>query len=100
MNYLWWILIIYLCILLPMFRHRDTIRRKRKKLRKKGIIQMNAIIEKYKGKNCSIQSQGSFGVTGEITDISDNWIEITQKNGKRSVLNLDFVTYIEEIKKK
>ena len=60
----------------------------------------NELIKKYIGKKCII-STGSFGdsVTGEITDVAENWIEVNTKKGSR-LLNADYVTNIAEIPSK
>jgi len=64
------------------------------KRKKRGDFMTNELIQEFKGYNCYI-STGAFGasVTGRITDIKENWIEVQTKKG-RQVLNLDFIQII------
>ena len=57
----------------------------------------NELIKKYVGKKC-IVTTGSFGssVTGQISAVEDNWIEINTKKGPQLV-NADYITNITEI---
>lgn len=57
----------------------------------------NELVKKYIGKNC-IVSTGSFGngAEGEITEVSDNWVELSTKLGLRLV-NAEFITTITEV---
>lgn len=101
MEYWLILLVLYLCIFLPILQRTKQIVQKRSKLRKRGVIQMNEIIEKYINKNVSIQQwQNTFAVQGVITEVKDNWIELTDKKGKKSVINADYISMIQEIVKK
>lgn len=63
--------------------------------RKKGRIAMtNELVKKYLGKYCRITT-GSMGinVTGRITEVNENWIEIETKKSKE-IVNLDFIQNI------
>lgn len=57
----------------------------------------NELLKKYIGARCAV-STGSFGssVTGVITALEDNWIEVTTGKGPR-LLNADYVTNITQI---
>ena len=84
---------ILLFIIQPQQRRiaLNSIRRKRE-----GIIMTNEIVKKYIGKNCMV-STGSFGgaISGEITEVTDNWVELSTKIGYRLV-NAEFITTITE----
>jgi hypothetical protein len=87
-------LFVILFIVLPQ-QNRASLNIIKKKRGK--IIMVNELVKKYIGKNC-IVATGSFGtaVTGEITAVEDNWIEVNTKKGAR-LLNADYVTNITEV---
>ncbi|MEM1483376.1 hypothetical protein V6615_00700 [Oscillospiraceae bacterium PP1C4] len=60
----------------------------------------NELIRSYIGKRCQV-STGNFGssVTGNISRVEDNWIEVQTKRGGQ-LLNIDFVTNIIVIPEK
>lgn len=60
----------------------------------------NELLKKYIGVRCVV-STGSFGssVTGEITALEDNWIEVTTNKGPQ-LLNIDYITNITQVKQK
>lgn len=59
----------------------------------------NELLKKHLGCQC-IVSTGSFGstVTGVLSVIEDNWIEVTANKGPR-LLSVDFVPNITQVKK-
>lgn len=96
MEYYLILIALYLCIFLPMITRQKARVAKKARNRRRGVIKMNEIIEKYLHKTVAVQSQSSFGVVGVITDVKDNWIELEQKNGKKTLINTDYITTIEE----
>lgn len=82
-------------VILPQQRAlRKTVGLKIKK--RKGVkVMTNELIKKYIGKVCQI-STGTFGVniTGKITDINENWIEVETKKGNE-LINAEFIQNIK-----
>ena len=60
----------------------------------------NEMLKNLIGKKCTVCSQNSFGVTGVITNIEDNWLEITNDKGIAKYLNADYVTNIDIVAEK
>jgi len=92
--------IIILCILLPAARARKlrqvrNARRNRLK-RSKGERIMNELIKNYINKEVIVFTSSSSGVTGTVTKIEDNWIELEDKNGQKQIVNTDYVSRIQE----
>lgn len=94
---------IYLPLLLVLFlamqagRQRLIAKRRRKRSERPMT---NELLKSYVGCRC-IVSTGSFGstVTGTVSAVSDNWIEVTTKQGAR-LLNADYVTNITRLPEK
>lgn len=87
-----WLPIIIICIIIPSQTHKNVMmKKKRKKVELKLTSEM---LKKYIGVNCVITS-GSFGtsLTGTITDVQENWIEVATKKGYQ-LINSDFVINI------
>ena len=57
---------------------------------------MNELIKKYIGKEVIIYTSSASGVTGTVTAIEDNWVEIEDKNGQKQIVNSDYVSRIQE----
>ena len=59
------------------------------------------LIKKFIGKKCIIHGEGDLSApTGVILTVEENWIEIEKPDGKTQLLNLDYVTQIEEYPEK
>lgn len=60
----------------------------------------NELLKKYVGSRCVV-STGSFGtsVTGVISTVEDNWMEVTTNKGPR-LINVDYITNISITDKK
>ncbi|WP_019679273.1 DUF6897 domain-containing protein [Ruminococcus flavefaciens] len=56
---------------------------------------MNELIKNYIGKEVVIYVSSS-GVSGVVTKIEDNWIEVENKNGQKQLLNADYISRIQE----
>lgn len=86
--------IIFLIIIPQKQELKKTVLMKIKK-RRDGITMTNEIIKRYIGKNCKIYT-GSFGtsVTGKITNVEDNWLEVKTKKGIE-LINADFIYNIK-----
>ena len=95
--------LLLLCVILSQREARlmAAVSRKRRTARSEnkngGRFMTNELIQKYIGKNCMI-SRGTFGdsVTGTITSVVDNWIEVVTKK-ENLLINADFITCIKEI---
>ena len=96
--YLWFIIII--CVLLPAARARKLrqarIARKNRIKRQKGDHIMNELIKNYIGKEVIVYASSTSGVTGTVTKIEDNWVELEDKNGQKQIVNTDYVSRIQE----
>ena len=69
---------ILLFVILPA-QQQHILMGKRKRRR---AVMTNELLKKYMGKTCTV-STGSFGttVTGEISAVEDNWVEVTTSKG-------------------
>ena len=76
------LLLLFIVFSIQEFQQKRTASRNNKKKRE-GIRMPNELVEKYLGKTCLV-STGTFGSAfkGEITEIKDNWIEITDKKAQ------------------
>lgn len=57
---------------------------------------MNELVKGYIGKEVIVWAGSSSGVTGTITKIEDNWVEVEDKNGNKQILNTDYISRIQE----
>lgn len=92
---IWLPIFIAIVIILPQQAAERTVVARLISRRKKGRIAMtNELVKKYLGKYCRITT-GSMGinVTGRITEVNENWIEIETKKSKE-IVNLDFIQNI------
>ena len=96
--YLWFILILCCCIIpaanARKIRQIKQAKRNRNK-RKSGGMTMNELIKSFIGKNVILYGY-STGVEGTVTKIEDNWIEVEDKKGKKQLVNIDYVSRIQE----
>ena len=97
--YLWFILFMLLFII-PAYKARQQrqkriAKRNRLKRNKEGI-KMNEVIKSYIGKEVIIYTGGSSGVSGIVTKLEDNWIEIEYKDKNKQIVNLDYISRIQE----
>ncbi len=74
---------------------------KRKSSRRRLSPVNNDLVKQFTGKKCMV-STGSFGsglanATGTVKKVQDNWIEMEDKKGKISLINLEFVVGIKEV---
>lgn len=93
----------FLPLIIVLFMQRKQqkfILKKMIKSKKKGIggARMVELIKRYIGKDCYVYTMDSH-VRGIITEMKDGWIVVDNK-GKENLVNLDFVTRIQEIAKK
>lgn len=95
----WWILIFILLFVIPAKRawqHRQAMVSKRNRVkRRKGESTMNELIRSYIGKEVIIWASSSSGVTGTLTKIEENWVELEDKYGTQ-ILNTDYISRIQE----
>ncbi len=103
--YIW--LVLFLCIWLPMItrkkrrKHRNIADRRRRSERR-GKKMSIELIKKFIGKKCIFHGDGSdLSVpTGTLLSIEENWAEIEVDGGKTQLINLDYVSRIEEYPEK
>lgn len=95
----WWWWFIFFLILIPLFRERrqNNIRRIIRNRKKRGISNMSELINGYIGKDVIVWiSNNSAGVVGVLKQIKDGWIEVEVKNGQTELLNVDYISRIQE----
>ncbi len=103
--YIW--IMLFICIWVPMMtrkkrrkRRNITVRRRRNERRGK---KMNVeLIKKFTGKKCIFHSDGGdFCITtGTLLSVEENWAEIGVSDGNTQLINMDYVSKIEECPKK
>ena len=98
--YFWFILMLVLLVIIPAARarqHRQVMVSKRNRLkRRKGENTMNELVKSYIGKEVIVWAGSSSGVTGTATKIEENWLEVEDKDGKKQILNTDYISRIQE----
>ena len=57
---------------------------------------MNELIKSYIGKEVIIWAGSSSGVTGTLTKIEENWVEVEDKDGNKQILNTDYISRVQE----
>ncbi len=90
--YIW--LFVMIPIIINLFR-RNIIRKvtsRRKNTERKKI--MNDILNSCIGKMCDIYIYGELGTGAKIVSVSDGWVEVEKKNGKRDLINIDYISRI------
>ena len=98
----WWLIwfVLLVCIFLPLLRERSMldVRRVIKKHKRKGSENMSELIKNYIGKECVIYIAGgsSNAVSGTISSCDNGWIEIKKENGQTEILQLDYISRIQE----
>ncbi len=100
MQYWWlWFILFLVLFVLPAQRARQLrqlrIAKKNRNKREKGVFTMNELIKNYIGKEVVIYVSTS-GVSGTVTKIEDNWVEVEDKNGQKQLLNADYISRIQE----
>lgn len=97
-------IVFFLLFIVPMMRRkkhrRISIARKRRIERGKRTMSIE-LIKKFIGKKCIIHCGSELSApTGVILTVEENWIEVGKPDGKTQLLNLDYVTQIEEYPEK
>ena len=90
--YIW--IFVMIPIIINLFR-RSIIRKiisRRKNTERKKI--MNEILNSCIGKMCDIYIYGELGTGAKIVSVSDGWVEVEKKNGKRDLINIDSISRI------
>lgn len=104
MNWLLYFIVFWLLFIIPAIARRKQRRRiKRSKMRRrKGRKAMSyELIKKFIGKKCMLHGENDFTVpTGVILTVEDNWAEIELEDKKTKLVNLDYITQIEEVPEK
>ena len=103
MNITWFILIILLFVIIPQNnKQMQNIILKNK--RRKGVKRSmpKELIKEFIGKNCSISLfNETFGITGKIVAVEENWLKVEEKNNIQ-LINGDMIrniTILHEKKK-
>jgi len=99
-NWWFWFIIFFILFVIPAQKARRImqakIARNNRIKRKKGVFTMNELIKNYIGKEVIISTASSTGVTGTVTKIEDNWIELEDKSGNKQIVNTDYISRIQE----
>ncbi len=67
-----------------------------KKIKKKGRVRMNEVINRYIGKDCLIYlSLSSSVIECQVISVNDNWVIVKTKDGDETI-NLDYIVRIKE----
>lgn len=102
MEWYLYLVIFLLLFVIPYISRKKRRRIKRAKMRRKGRKAMSyELIKKFIGKKCYLHGENDFSVpTGVILTVEDNWAEIELEDKKTKLLNLDYITQIEEVPEK
>ena len=93
--YLW--IVVFLFLIIGFYR-RSVIkkvisrRKNRKNTERKRV--MNELLNSCIGKMCDIYIYGELGTTARIVSVSDGWVAVEKKNGKKDMVNLDYISRI------
>lgn len=90
--YLWLAVFIFLIV---GFYRRSVIKKvisRRKNTERKRV--MNEILNSCIGKKCDIYIYGELGTTARIISVNDGWVTVEKKNGKKDLVNLDYISRI------
>lgn len=90
---------ILFIIIFVIFREdkKQNIRRIIKKRKKRGIVDMSDIFNKYIGKDCIVYTSNNnlSAIECNVTGVNDNWLCIKTKDGDE-VINLDYIVRVKE----
>ena len=90
--YLW--VAVFLLIIAGIYRRiviKNVISRKNNVERKRI---MSELLNSCVGKTCDIYIYGELGTTAKVISVSDGWVSVEKKNGKRDIINLDYISRI------
>ena len=89
------LIIIFVNIIIQINNARTQSIIKRK-IKNRGKIRMNEIINAYLGKDCVIYlSNSSSVITGNLISLNDNWITVKTKDGNE-IINIDYIIRLKE----
>ena len=94
--FLWVIIILLLLQRKKVQRMIHVLRIKRKK---RGIVDMSHIIEKFIGKDCLINLGSGSTADGIVKSVADGWVELEGKDGNMQAVNVDYISRIREYPK-
>ena len=94
--FLWVMIILVLLQRKKVQRMINILRIKRKK---RGIVDMSHIIEKFIGKDCLINLGSGSVADGIVKSVSDGWVELLGKDGNLQAVNIDYISRIREYPK-
>ena len=57
---------------------------------------MNELIKNYIGKEIIVWTSSSNGITGTITRLEENWVELEDNLGNKQIINTDYISRIQE----
>lgn len=89
--FLWVIIIFLLLQRKKVQRMRNILQIKRKK---RGIVDMSHMIEKFIGKDCLINLGSGSAADGIVKSVSDGWVELESKDGNLQAVNVDYISRI------
>ncbi len=94
--FLWVIIIFLLLQRKKVQRMLNILRIKRKK---RGIVDMSHIVEKFIGKDCLINLGSGSNADGVVKSVADGWVELEGKDGNLQAVNVDYISRIREYPK-
>lgn len=104
MNYLFLAVFWLVCIVLIF---QENHRKKRrialiaaKRLKKEGNVRMLEMLKELIGKECTVHSIDGNVEWGVLEKVEGNAAAIRNKNGTMVAVNVDYVTAVEEVKRK
>jgi len=89
---------LLLFVIIPSQKQKAlNVKRIIKKRKKRGIMNMNEIFQKYIDKDCVIYiSNGtSSAIEAKVSSVTDNWLSVQTKDGEEAI-NIDYIVRIKE----
>ncbi len=90
------LIFLLIIIFITQKNERGLNQRIVKKIKKKGRVCMNEVINRYIGKDCLIYlSLSSSVIECQVISVNDNWVIVKTKDGDETI-NLDYIVRIKE----
>ncbi len=94
------LIFLWLVIILILFQNKKSRRRRRIRPNKERISAMNELITNFIGKRCQIQGDLNIATLATIKEVKDGWILIEGDKGKQTLLNITYISQIQEYPEK
>lgn len=69
------------------------------KKKKRVVVCMSHIIEKFIGKDCLISLGSGSTADGIVKSVTDGWVELEDRDGNMQAVNVDYISRIREYPK-